>query len=176
MQAPGRKFNLIEAIIVIAALACGFALARMGLSASFPLARVPSQIRLSFMVQYILTVVCSCLSTLTFAQLVLMLRSTRARTQEILQQPGTAACAVAAVIIFSSVAASVVNAGLPVTIIPRSFALLSIPVGMGVGTVWLMMWTNGHWKGDPSWIDRMGRVLGYCWLLMPEFYLGALMI
>ena len=37
-------------------------------------------------------------------------------------------------------------------------------VGQAVIAPWLLLWLGGHWKPEPSWIDRLGRVLGWGWL------------
>ena len=36
--------------------------------------------------------------------------------------------------------------------------------GLAVVLAWLLLWQGGRWKNDSGWLDRLGRVLGACWI------------
>ena len=37
-------------------------------------------------------------------------------------------------------------------------------VAFCVGLTWLVLFLGGRWRGEPSWVDRLGRALGVCWI------------
>jgi hypothetical protein len=37
-------------------------------------------------------------------------------------------------------------------------------VAWGVGLPWLVMFLGGRWRPEASWVDRLGRALGVCWI------------
>jgi hypothetical protein len=49
-----------------------------------------------------------------------------------------------------------------------SFELFSMSswefVAPAVGLTWLVLFLGGRWRGEPSWVDRLGRALGVCWI------------
>jgi hypothetical protein len=40
------------------------------------------------------------------------------------------------------------------------------PCGSAVAAVWLMLAISGRWRPQRTWIDRLGRVLGWVWILI----------
>ena len=41
--------------------------------------------------------------------------------------------------------------------------------GFAVASAWLVLWANGRWRPQPSWADRLGRLLGLFWVLTIPF-------
>ncbi len=37
-------------------------------------------------------------------------------------------------------------------------------IGLAVASSWMLMRASGRWRPERSWIDRAGRVLGWCWI------------
>ncbi len=37
-------------------------------------------------------------------------------------------------------------------------------IGSGVAVTWLLLWLGGGWRAEPTWIDRLGRLLGVFWV------------
>jgi hypothetical protein len=37
-------------------------------------------------------------------------------------------------------------------------------VGLAVIGAWLVLASGRRWGAEPSWIDRLGRLLGACWI------------
>jgi hypothetical protein len=44
--------------------------------------------------------------------------------------------------------------------------LFAYPVGVAVGAAWVNLAVCGRWRPEPEWIDRLGRIVGACWLAM----------
>ncbi|MFO0955968.1 MAG: hypothetical protein U0800_00720 [Isosphaeraceae bacterium] len=44
------------------------------------------------------------------------------------------------------------------------FAEFSAPCGLTVAAVWLVLALSGRWRPEPSWIDRLGRLVGAAWI------------
>jgi hypothetical protein len=40
------------------------------------------------------------------------------------------------------------------------------PCGYAVAAVWLMLACSGRWRPQRTWIDRLGRALGWMWILI----------
>jgi len=38
-------------------------------------------------------------------------------------------------------------------------------IGSAVAVSWLILWLGGWWRAEPSWIDRLGRLLGVFWVV-----------
>ena len=38
-------------------------------------------------------------------------------------------------------------------------------IGSAVAVSWLILWLGGGWRAEPSWIDRLGRLLGVFWIV-----------
>src|SRR5262245_54032501 len=36
-------------------------------------------------------------------------------------------------------------------------------VGFAVSGAWLTLWLSGRWRPERTWIDRLGRVMGWLW-------------
>jgi hypothetical protein len=43
-------------------------------------------------------------------------------------------------------------------------AAFSAPCGWTVAAIWLLLALSGRWRPEPSWIDRLGRLLGVVWI------------
>jgi hypothetical protein len=50
-------------------------------------------------------------------------------------------------------------------------ALAGVPVypGLAVLIAWITLLVGGRWRGEPSWVDRLGRALGIYWILGAVF-------
>lgn len=48
-----------------------------------------------------------------------------------------------------------------------SAPLLLVPqIGLAVAVAWIVLALSGHCRPEPTWIDRLGRVLGACWIVV----------
>jgi hypothetical protein len=174
---PTRKMNLVDLMILVAAVSAGLGLARMALPEDVQrrqgLAALPGY----RIVLYVHDATTPCVAMLSIAAVVLRLRRPRPGLVEMVQQPGFLACVVA---IFGMIMCVAMSA-LAVTPTTRFrmdslFFILSVWNGMTVGFAWFGWWINSRWKAEPSWIDRLGRALGAAWIALPVLLWAGLVI
>jgi hypothetical protein len=114
------------------------------------------------------------------ASVVVRLRQPRPSRRQLMRQPGAVACVVAvAVLLFGSLCTGPFVT-LSVTVGDLStfsglvlvWSVIAIhPIGIGVGAAWLTLSLSGRWRAEPTWVDRVGRLLGCYWLLEVPFCL-----
>jgi len=39
-------------------------------------------------------------------------------------------------------------------------------IGLAVATAWLTLALTQGWHPEPAWSDRLGRILGVCWIIL----------
>jgi hypothetical protein len=166
-QPRSRRFGLGDAMILIVALALGLALAGPAfmiiadgirsaprnhfrtLAGAVQLGRFLNIIVLNFLFFFIP------------ACLILRLRRPRPPLRTLIHQPGFAACAAPV---------AVVLAYLPLALFAPSglagqvteIGVQALPVA-AVPLAWLSLIATRRWDPEPSWIDRLGRILGVLW-------------
>jgi len=96
------------------------------------------------------------LSTLAF--LLIRLRKPRPPWTILLRQPGTAAMLAVAFEIVVEVDIRWFGVEVPTP----------TPVNTAVAVIaaWLILGITRLWRTEPSWVDRLGRVLGVCWIVL----------
>ncbi len=162
-----RPFNIGDAMILIAALAVGLALARYGPgewmgAGSFWSYRIH---------KFVADPLALVMVAVAMAIIPIRLRRPRPRWLRIMSQPGmAAACAVAiafvcAALAWSSHAISSPTGWLTNQPFARFWRINSGLIGNAVAGSWLALAIGGRWRPEPSWIDRLGRALGCFWLL-----------
>ncbi len=164
-----RRFHLWDAMILVAAMAVGLAIARVALSQGYPRRLISPRDHLLYAIERGHAAVFSCVAALTAAFLPLRLRRPIPAFPRVCTQPGFVACCIAIVqLMEGAVIASFAETA------PHTFALaLSPAIGISVAGAWLILWFNGWWKAEPGWNDAMGRVLGVCWIVMPVVLYSA---
>jgi hypothetical protein len=86
------------------------------------------------------------------------------------RQPGLIA-AVASGVTMVFIGAQFLVIGLVVDIRYLSSAIASqvvlwpILIGLAVAVSWMTLLIGGRWRAEPSWIDRLGRVMGVGWIV-----------
>lgn len=127
----------------------------------------------------------------SFAVALLRLRAPRPERERLWCQPGFLACVAACTPFgwrFATLTCSwltvrlmAADPGMPrgTVIIHGSFELSDIAVltaeaqeyvGQAVLLVWLTCWAGRRWSAEPSWTDRIGRVLGGLWIVFSLIY------
>lgn len=116
-------------------------------------------------------------ASLTVACLVMRLRRPRRPLRSLASQPGAVACSAAVTVL----AIGVVNLGGMVGVLTldgiypaaglgildlSDAQLRGLPseAGCAVAAVWVILVASRRWHCEPSWIDRMGRILGVFWV------------
>jgi hypothetical protein len=49
---------------------------------------------------------------------------------------------------------------------PENLAVVAVLIGLAVMVAWIVLKAKGQWRPEASWIDRIGRLLGWGWILM----------
>jgi hypothetical protein len=175
-----RKFGLLDAMVLVAATALG--------AFSLRLSRFYGLEMLSFFEVYFpgaqdsaylgiaLRLVSPWLAALSAALLVLRLRRDRPPWTRLLRQPGlTASLAATAAMVAGGLLAALTMAlgGVPSAddLYLRVVPPITERAAVAVAAVWLVQATGRRWRPEPGWIDRAGRVVGACWVVV--FVLGT---
>jgi hypothetical protein len=170
-----RKFTILDGMILVAAVACGFALRRLttgifngGVFESLNWlgrnAIEPMRAAMPF------------LATLTPAVLLIRLRRPRPALWRLARQPGMAACCAAILSMPPTLLAlarenrAVVEGEsevFPPDWVARIFLLEegAVMAGLWVLAAWAALMLGGRRRPERGWIDRLGRVVGLGWLL-----------
>ncbi|WP_435008098.1 hypothetical protein P12x_005373 [Tundrisphaera lichenicola] len=180
---PRRNFGLADAMILVAASAIG--LAATGwltdgepLKEAWEIFSTPPQDgwtigNILMMVGLLgITFVVPSLAAWTLACLLMRFRDPRPARRRLVRQPGAMACLIATIVIGLSVVG-----GLAVwaTTEPDDFirsprlsgAMFgSTQVGAAVLWCWATMAISGRWRPEPTWLDRLGRLLGLAWIAL----------
>lgn len=174
---PGRKFGLLDAMILVAAVAVGATSIRpfllYGLVTPEFFREFYSDSGLFVYTAYSDSVVRFLgpwLASWTLAFLAIRLRKPRPRFRRLMRQPGTAACVAAAFVmaVEGAMAMAVIGAvGAPdlenfyIKMLPYLFESAAV----AVAAVWSVAALAGRWKPEPGWVDRTGRVIGAAWIM-----------
>lgn len=89
--------------------------------------------------------------------LIIRLRGPRLELRRLIWQPGMMACSIACLawlVVF--IAGSYEPGGV-------------LCISGSVASAWLASWWSGRLRPEPGWIDRLGRVLGVCWILIAGY-------
>jgi hypothetical protein len=172
MQAPARKFTLLDALVLMAALAAGLALARIAWAEGAPIQIVARAHEQRIMVENVLKAASCCAAMLSVGVLFLRLRPPRPRLLEMLQEPGVVGCSAATFSIVWFCTLYLLVGPKP----SLSSIVLMGPfgIGMGIASAWSVIWFDGCWRPPLSWIDRVGRTLGICWFVLPLLFCVSL--
>jgi hypothetical protein len=166
---PVRCFNMIDAMVLVAATALALAFVQhQGLLWFLP----RDGIRRARKVTDVPALISSSLIPWTVALLALRLRRPRPSQHRLLVQPGFAACAIVAItIVLLCMDYRHMYWGFYKTfwiIDIKAFVTLnhSNSLSFGPAVLWALMGACGRWRAEPSWIDRAGRALGVLWILL----------
>jgi hypothetical protein len=183
MRAACRRFTLLDAIVLIAATGVAFVPIRLFLWENwhFPEERsVPEIWRAGLEINVSLVPLALSLSA---AILLLGMKKPRPNIRRAFRRPGIAACAIALVYTLLSAVGYAVFLRFSYALDRGVFddansAMLWIRIGMqpiflvggAIASIWIIMWLNGTWRAERSWIDRVGRALGLYWIILSVFF------
>jgi hypothetical protein len=175
---PVRRFNLVDAAVLIAATATAFAfvqfqqlpliLAEKWFPPKDNILRPPEDGDLA-------TLVSSFLIPWTLALLALCLRPPRPSRRRLIAQPGFAACGMATVMMIL-ICLNEYRLNIRVYDSYRVFGVQTlvalnyrVAISFAVAGVWALMAACGSWRAEPTWIDRAGRLVGTLWIVLIYF-------
>ncbi len=183
-----RKPTLLDAMILVVAVAVGLALTRYPLGYQLPrlpvatAAIAPSApvgaARTAPIHQMIIQVVAASayvypsVLTLTVAALVLRFIRPRPSVRRILRQPGAVGCAVAVfccLLILPDRIPEILSWRGKGNLDWRDFFNLSLNTarmtGLAVASAWLALALGGRWRAERTWIDWLGQVVAGAWIV-----------
>jgi hypothetical protein len=198
MRLARRKLTIMDGILLLAAIGVGLAIARQHHRAVVELPSWHRG--MSFMEVWYWTYHKSCVlqissMPLSMMLLILRLRQPRPRFKRLMRQPGTVACwAVFFVVglrilgvLEGALLARIVGVrwhemvfdwpwvdefgwdALPLVVFTWAQDLAP-QMCLAVAVTWSLLAVSGQWHPEPSWIDRMGRVIGIYYILMIPFF------
>ncbi len=160
MRQRCRPFTIADAMILVAAAAMGLALARATIDHVFWMSSGPTKYG---------GPISGFLVALTVAYVPIRLRRPRPSLRRLMRQPGMAACS--AVLLVTAVDGDLwvlyclKHAYSLVQFFPNYWRGNFEHIATAVAAVWLGMFLSRRWWAEPGWIDRLGRVIGFAWLL-----------
>ncbi len=170
--APGRRFTILDAMVLVVATAAGLALLRWTWKVT-EFSGSLTGFQQFDLIELGLRATFSFLATWTPALLILRLVRPRPRWRELARQPGMVACA-AATLVLAWEAAAILGTGLVTPRFARSRGVFFFPfvlsyqevpkVASVVAGAWLTLALGGRWRAEPGWVDRSGQVVGVAWL------------
>jgi hypothetical protein len=165
MSEPGRKPNLLDVMTLIAALAIGLGLGRAVIIEGRPSRPLPQSFWWMQALQIIHHGTLACVLMLSLAFLIVRLRRPRPPRRDLVKQPGLVACLGAMVMPVTGFGGLILAAE-PLRL-SNAFIFLSTLGASGVVCGWGVLCLNRAWRPEPTWIDRLGRMLGLCWIGLP---------
>jgi hypothetical protein len=181
-----RRFTILDGMILVAAVAGGYALRRLADDAIVAHGFNNVHFQQGSSLDRVIEEMYPFLVTLTPAVLGMRLRRPRPRWRRLARQPGMAACCAAILPIARSLIdlykmakfmdhpEGYLPAGVTLRItygyfialppLGEIYGVYGSVVGLWVLGAWLILALSGRRRPEPSWIDRLGRIVGIGWL------------
>jgi hypothetical protein len=158
-----------DAMILIIALALGLAIARPGIVLiadairSVPQSHFRTWAGAVQLGRVLNIVVLNFLFFLLPAFLIVRLKRPRAPLRSMIRQPGFAACAAPVAFVLASLPLALLaptgRAGQVIEIAGQVLLTAAAPLA------WVSLIATRRWDPEPSWIDRLGHILGALWMV-----------
>lgn len=163
----GRKLSVLDAMILVAATA--------GWLTALRIMRIEINLRTYLhpdeygLLRYVQRPIGLALLFLSVALFLIRLRPPRPSRRRLWRQPGfAAAAAVLLGVAIKALSVIVLNQAVPGRSIRTLDEILrgsSAYCGPAVAGAWFALIVTRRWRAEPGGIDRLGRVLGACWLV-----------
>ena len=172
-----RSFNLGDAMILVGSTALGLGFLKAswpGISESLQLAGDPRKDYPRFEIALFQSLIYWSLSPMlaawSIAVLLIRLRRPRPDRGDLANQPGWNASVVATIFLLMLSMQAFASEKFRWSTMTWAYASdLSDAVGPAVAGAWWVLVFSGRWRREPGWIDRLGTILGACWLFLIAF-------
>lgn len=165
---PRRRFHLVDGMILVAATAAGLAFVRATIDDRDPLMLGPwaAVVWLSESLRFALACTLPVLAAWTLALPLVRLRRPRPGLHRVARQPGFVACLAAsmALLVCGLSIPPMLWGGSRLMMSQLSLVSYTPEAGFAVAGAWLALALGSHWRPEPSWIDRLGRGVGWLWI------------
>jgi hypothetical protein len=171
-----RKFHILDAMVLVAAVAGGLALDSV---ANRPLASTVRQIQSVETYRAIRSVISRTtpiLLAVTIACLALRLRGPGRSLRRLARTPGSMALVSASTVIALEYLIGLIQTATgthPNFVINPVGASFDMNPGLAVAGAWMTLAMGGRWHSDRTWIDRAGLGLGVGWVALALVWLGS---
>jgi hypothetical protein len=180
-DAPQQRFRLVDAMVLVAVAGLGLAMTRSYLrcfsALSWVVSSEPINVRVMGVREWLnafvppLVVLSAALGPLRFTRPVDRFRRT-ARRPGLAVSYATWAALVLALVRWASDLRTLLTHTLfpdvgflsPGDIFVLRVVMMKDFIGSGVAVTWLLLWLGGGWRAEPTWVDRLGRLLGVFWI------------
>ena len=129
----------------------------------------------------LITLIIPFLTTWTLALIPIRLFGLRGEWRELGTGPGiTAVCATGIAIVLLALQVGLASLAMGTELAPLHFNVLGVTdfapmyVSLAIVTSWFTMLANRCWHTEPSWVDRLGRVAGFSWIIAGFLLVGLL--
>ena len=181
-----RRLTLLDLMIAVAGFAISLWIMPHGLipaaRTAFPIITGPFtfSVRAQWLSSLIVQFAYPVAVIWSLAVLVLAITPPCPPARRLVRQPGfVACCAVVMTALITgplsfAISQQIFTAGLPASIRFQIYLREALTFrrgegGFAVASAWLVLWANGRWRPQPSWADRLGRLLGLFWVLTIPF-------
>jgi len=172
-----RRFNILDVIVLVAAIALGFALCRTTLRSYLPSPpRGLFNLARFTYVRDTLPYAAPVLVSSMIACLIMRLRGPRPADGRLFECPGVVAVVVVTCVIALEAALTVLQiaAGTRSDFLVTPFAYgFYVNSGYAVLGAWTELCLSGRWQFECSWIDWLGFALGLAWIGLVLAYWGS---
>ncbi len=177
MDIPRRRFTILDGIIVVAAATIAFVWSRGAVNNFLDVYRSVPAASLDHCITSGLTIPVPTLVLATFATLIIRSLRPRPSWRKTALQPGFVACAAAALAVCSQGVLRLgtvtvkrllgfTNCATPVGALQHLAAVDLFDTGEAVIAAWLTLILIRGWRAEPTWIDRLGRLIGFFWIIL----------
>ena len=174
LDPPRRRFTLADAMLLVAATAPGLIMLRtaagLGLFTTDPKSRPGREF-----IEHLAIAGGCILVPMALVVLALSLLARRTETRDVAQGPGFTACVVLVVASVLPIAyfvvrvakADALNRNIEISLnFNNSFGRLELYGGPMIAGAWLALALSGGWRPGKTWLDRLGCLVGACYILM----------
>jgi hypothetical protein len=172
-----RRLHLSDLMLLVAATAPAFLVVQMHWPIDTTI--MNSYVNITTTIRNFMYVLSFPMAAWTLTLFLLRLRRPRPPMRQLIHHSGTSACTGAVVVMVVRLITLALVLGFTAVDLPSyrslpgivvligdidEFQAVPSEIGCAVAAIWTLQLISGQWEARPSWIDRLGRVLGMFWI------------